>query len=139
MLAAKARPVDPGILDRPGRVFLVRVLNSPSHRHTALPRPKLASGWKGTTWERNARGGHRSDRPDPAPVPEPGPLAGGGRYLPPIGRMDSNNAAKYVNRAPKTLAMWRRQGIGPGWTKVGGRIFYKKEDLDRFLSGVEAA
>ena len=53
--------------------------------------------------------------------------------------MDSNNAAKYVNRAPKTLAMWRRQGIGPGWTKVGGRIFYKKEDPDRFLSDVEAA
>ena len=25
----------------------------------------------------------------------------------PGGRLDSNNAAKYVNRAPKTLAMWR--------------------------------
>ena len=56
----------------------------------------------------------------------------------PDGRMDSNNSAKYLNRAPKTLAMWRMRGIGPKWTKSGGRIFYKKDDLDCFLSG-EAA
>ena len=51
----------------------------------------------------------------------------------PDGRMDSNNAAKYVNRAPKTLAMWRMQGIGPAWTKCGGRVFYNKEALDAFM------
>ncbi len=56
----------------------------------------------------------------------------------PDGRMDSNNAAKYVNRAPKTLAMWRMQGIGPEWKKCGGRIFYSKEVLDAFIRG-EAA
>ena len=28
----------------------------------------------------------------------------------PNGDMDSNNAAKYVGRAPKTLAMWRIAG-----------------------------
>jgi hypothetical protein len=53
----------------------------------------------------------------------------------PDGRMDSNNAAKYVNRAPKTLAMWRMQGIGPEWTKCGGRVFYNKEGLDAFIRG----
>ncbi len=53
----------------------------------------------------------------------------------PNGQIDSNNAAKYVNRAPKTLAMWRMRGIGPPWTKCGGRIFYFKSDLDAFLSG----
>ena len=53
----------------------------------------------------------------------------------PNGRMDSNNAAKYVNRAPKTLAMWRMQGIGPDWTKCGGRVFYNKETLDTFICG----
>ncbi len=56
----------------------------------------------------------------------------------PDGRMDSNNAAKYVNRAPKTLAMWRMQGIGPEWKKCGGRVFYSKEVLDAFIRG-EAA
>ena len=50
-------------------------------------------------------------------------------------RLDSNNAAKYVNRAPKTLAMWRMQGIGPDWYKCGGRIFYNKEALDAFMRG----
>ncbi len=53
----------------------------------------------------------------------------------PNGNMDSNNAAKYVWRAPKTLAMWRMQGIGPEWTKCGGRVFYNKEALDAFMRG----
>ena len=56
----------------------------------------------------------------------------------PNGIMDSNNAAKYVNRAPKTLAMWRMQGIGPEWTKCGGRVFYNKEALDAFMRGKAA-
>ena len=54
------------------------------------------------------------------------------------GRMDSNNGAKYLNRAPKTLAMWRMQGIGPEWSKCGGRVFYSKDALDAFIRG-EAA
>ena len=53
----------------------------------------------------------------------------------PNGNMDSNNAAKYVGRAPKTLAMWRMQAIGPEWTKNGGRVFYNKEALDGFMRG----
>ena len=53
----------------------------------------------------------------------------------PNGNMDSNNASKYVGRAPKTLAMWRMQGIGPEWTKNGGRVFYNKEALDAFMRG----
>ncbi len=56
----------------------------------------------------------------------------------PNGNMDSNNAAKYVDRAPKTLAMWRMQGIGPEWTKNGGRVFYNKEALDAFMRGKAA-
>ncbi len=56
----------------------------------------------------------------------------------PNGNMDSNNAAKYVGRAPKTLAMWRIQGVGPEWTKNGGRVFYNKEALDAFMRGKAA-
>ena len=54
------------------------------------------------------------------------------------GRLDSNNAAKYVNRATKTLAMWRMQGIGPEWNKCAGRVFYNKEALDAFMRGKAA-
>jgi len=53
----------------------------------------------------------------------------------PNGDMNSNNAAKYVGRAPKTLAMWRMQRTGPEWTKNGGRVFYNKEVLDAFMRG----
>jgi hypothetical protein len=53
----------------------------------------------------------------------------------PDGRMDSNNAAKYLGRAPKTLAMWRLEGIGPPWIKCGGRIFYFKDNLDTYGRG----
>ena len=56
----------------------------------------------------------------------------------PDGRMDSNNAAKYLNRAPKTLAMWRMQRIGPEWGKCGGRVFYYKSRLDAFIQGEPA-
>ncbi len=56
----------------------------------------------------------------------------------PDGRMDSNNAAKYLNRAPKTLAMWRMNGTGPEWSKCGGRVFYDKEALDAFIQGEPA-
>jgi hypothetical protein len=57
----------------------------------------------------------------------------------PDGKMDSANAAKYVNRKPKTLAMWRMNGIGPEWSKCGGRVFYNKEALDAFMRGEVAA
>ena len=53
----------------------------------------------------------------------------------PNGNMDSNNAAKYLDRAPKALAMWRMQGRGPPWWKCGGRILYNKESLDAYLRG----
>ena len=52
--------------------------------------------------------------------------------------LDSNNAAKYVGRAPKTLAMWRMQQLGPDWYKAGGRVFYNKEALDAFMRGKAA-
>jgi Helix-turn-helix domain len=51
----------------------------------------------------------------------------------PDNRMDPPNAAKYLGRQPKTLAMWRLQGKGPRHIKVGGRIYYFREDLDSFI------
>jgi len=50
----------------------------------------------------------------------------------PDGRMDTENAATYLGVAPKTLAMWRCQGIGPRFIKRG-RVFYFKEDLDTWI------
>ncbi len=59
----------------------------------------------------------------------------------PDGRMDEENAAKYLGWKPKTLANKRCLGKGgPAFVKVGGRVFYKKNDLDQFIaSGEERA
>lgn len=31
--------------------------------------------------------------------------------------------------SPKTLANWRTKGVGPKWTKVGGRVVYALKDV----------
>ena|SRR5271167_4895781 len=57
----------------------------------------------------------------------------------PDGRMGRGDAALYLGHQPKTLAMWALQGKGPRSLKVGGRVFYFKDDLDAFIRGCEAA
>lgn len=50
----------------------------------------------------------------------------------PDGRMDTQNAAKYVGLSDKTMAMMRSGGTGPTYVKRG-KVFYFKEDLDQWL------
>jgi len=57
----------------------------------------------------------------------------------PDGRMTRQNSAKYIGCAEKTLAMWACEGKGPKSVKVGGRVFYFKDDLDAFIRGESAA
>ena len=53
----------------------------------------------------------------------------------PNGRMDRKNAAKYLGRKPKTLAMWALAGKGPPVHKHMGRCFYYRDELDADLRG----
>jgi hypothetical protein len=50
----------------------------------------------------------------------------------PDGRVSRQDAAAYLGRRPKTLAEWQRLGLGPMPRKVGGRVFYRLEDLEAF-------
>lgn len=52
----------------------------------------------------------------------------------PDGRLDRPNAAAYTGFAVKTLAMYATAGTGPKFQKVGGRVFYRRDDLDSWLS-----
>ena len=57
----------------------------------------------------------------------------------PDGRLTRKDAAKYLGRAEKTLAMWEMERKGPPSVLVGGRRFYFKDVLDAFIRGEEAA
>jgi hypothetical protein len=51
----------------------------------------------------------------------------------PDGRLSRAEAAKYLGRASKTLAVWKWQGTGPRWILIGGRVFYYRKDLDDYI------
>jgi predicted site-specific integrase-resolvase len=42
-------------------------------------------------------------------------------------------AAAYLHVAASTLARWRMYGSGPRYLKLGGRVFYRPSDLNRFI------
>ena len=53
----------------------------------------------------------------------------------PDGRLTRRDAANYLGLTEKTLAMWKLNGKGPRSVKVGSRVFYYRDDLDRFIAG----
>lgn len=53
----------------------------------------------------------------------------------PGGRLDRANAASFLGKTPKTLAEWQRIGIGPQSFLVGGRRFYRLDDLQAYADG----
>lgn len=53
----------------------------------------------------------------------------------PDGRVDRSNSAKYLGKKAKTLAEWKRLGIGPRQFMVGGRSFCHIDDLRAYASG----
>lgn len=53
----------------------------------------------------------------------------------PDGRLSRKDAAVYLGLSAKTLAEWKRKGLGPRDVKVGGRSFYDVRELDRFIRG----
>ncbi len=50
-------------------------------------------------------------------------------------RMTTEQAAEYIGYAASTLAGWRNQcrEDGPPYSKPGGKVFYRKSALDRWL------
>lgn len=54
-------------------------------------------------------------------------------FVYPDGRRDPVSTSLYTGYSVKTLAMHRSRGTGPKFQKIGGRIFYRTEDLDTWL------
>jgi hypothetical protein len=51
----------------------------------------------------------------------------------PDGRMSARDSAAYLGHSMARMATWRMEGNGPAWVRVGGKIFYRREELDRFI------
>lgn len=51
----------------------------------------------------------------------------------PDGRLSRRDAATYLGVKEKTLAQWASQGRGPPSVHVGNRVFYFRDELDRFI------
>lgn len=41
--------------------------------------------------------------------------------------------AEYLNRSPRTLVRWAKEGFGPTPIKVKGTVFYDENEVDEFL------
>jgi hypothetical protein len=50
----------------------------------------------------------------------------------PDGRLDTENAARFLGLSPKTLAIMRSEGTGPSFIKRG-RVFYYLDDLQAWM------
>lgn len=44
-------------------------------------------------------------------------------------------AANLLSVSRRTLEAWRRQRRGPPWVRLGRRVRYRLEDLQRYLDG----
>lgn len=53
----------------------------------------------------------------------------------PDGRVTRAEAARFLGFKPKTLAEWQRLGIGPNSFMVGGRRFYRLDELREYADG----
>ena len=51
----------------------------------------------------------------------------------PDGRLTRSHAARYLGVAEQTLANWRSMGRGPKCLKIGGKVFYRLDDLEAFV------
>lgn len=55
----------------------------------------------------------------------------------PLGRVSLKNAARALDKSPKTLRRWKRLNIGPPAFVVTGRIYYYWSDVQAFGAGVQ--
>ncbi len=45
---------------------------------------------------------------------------------------DTRGAALFLGMSPATLAVWRITNRGPSYLKLGRRVLYRRESLERF-------
>jgi hypothetical protein len=46
----------------------------------------------------------------------------------------TKETAERLNSAPGTLENWRVQGRGPAFVRIGGKVCYRDEDIEAFIT-----
>jgi hypothetical protein len=54
-----------------------------------------------------------------------------------IDYLPERQAAEELLQKLRTLRLWRAQGIGPAWTRIGRRIFYSRSALLNWVASNE--
>lgn len=48
--------------------------------------------------------------------------------------LKTREAAAYLRHSERSLIRWRNARVGPPWIRAGGRIVYRRADLDAWLT-----
>lgn len=48
--------------------------------------------------------------------------------------LDTAELAELLHLSTRTVIRWRQARIGPAWIKAGGRLLYRRSDVDAWLS-----
>ncbi|MBI1209265.1 MAG: helix-turn-helix domain-containing protein [Azospirillum sp.] len=49
-----------------------------------------------------------------------------------VRHLNQKQLARRWGMSHRTLERWRCRGQGPAWLKVGGRVLYRVEDIERY-------
>jgi hypothetical protein len=58
---------------------------------------------------------------------------------PVIDRLTTAEAAKALRVTTRTMQRWRREGVGPAYLRMEGRIYYTTEFLDAYIESLKVA
>jgi hypothetical protein len=53
------------------------------------------------------------------------------------GYYPEDDAANELKQSTRTLRLWRQQGTGPAWVKIGRKIFYAEAALLAWIKSLE--
>ena len=53
--------------------------------------------------------------------------------------LDTNEIAEAFATKPDTIRLWRREGRGPRWVRIEGRVLYSVADVQEWLATRETS
>ena len=56
-----------------------------------------------------------------------------------VGVLNRDEAAAALKVSPRTLSNWKVKGEGPRCVKAGGRILYRREDIQAYIASLVEA